>query len=164
MWSGKCSAETLEQHRSAHFWQCYFLARTFLRGDRLEDQAKERQERLSFLGVSPYSQFFFLYCLYSSLSFLYPFRLFPYLFLFTILSHLSHSFLGAFAKVWKATISFVMSVCPPARPSAWNSSAVTGRIFMKFGVWGFSKICWENSNFIQIWQQYRVLCMKTSVH
>jgi len=45
---------------------------------------------------------------------------------------LSASFLGAFAKFRKATIGFVMSV----RPSAWNSSAPTGRIFMKFNIWG----------------------------
>ena len=33
----------------------------------------------------------------------------------------------------KATIRFVMSV----RSSAWNNSAPTGRIFMKFDIWGF---------------------------
>jgi len=40
-------------------------------------------------------------------------------------------FVGAFAKLRKATISFVMSVglC------AWNSSAPTGRIFMKTDTW-----------------------------
>jgi len=38
----------------------------------------------------------------------------------------SDRFLRAFAKLLKATI--VMSVCP----SAWNNSASTGRIFMKF--------------------------------
>jgi hypothetical protein len=54
---------------------------------------------------------------------------------------------GAFAKLRKATISFVMSV----RPSAWNKSAPTGRIFMKFGE--FSKICCENSGFVKIWQE-----------
>ena len=37
-------------------------------------------------------------------------------------------FLGAFAKLLNAIISFVMSVCP----SVWNNSAPTGRIFMKF--------------------------------
>jgi hypothetical protein len=42
---------------------------------------------------------------------------------------LSHS-LGAFAKLLKATISFVLSV----RPSAWNNSAPTDRIFMKLGI------------------------------
>jgi hypothetical protein len=36
--------------------------------------------------------------------------------------------LGAFAKFRKATISFVMSVCP----SALNNSAPTGWIFKKF--------------------------------
>jgi hypothetical protein len=30
----------------------------------------------------------------------------------------------------KATISFIMSV----RPSSWNNSAPTGRIFMKCGI------------------------------
>jgi len=35
---------------------------------------------------------------------------------------------GAFAKLRIASISFVMSV----RLSAWNNSAITGRIFMKF--------------------------------
>jgi len=40
--------------------------------------------------------------------------------------------LGTFAKLRKATISFVMSV----RLSAWNKSAPTERIFVKFGIWG----------------------------
>ena len=38
------------------------------------------------------------------------------------------SVLGAFAKLQKATINFVMSV----RLSAWSNSTATGRIFMKF--------------------------------
>jgi hypothetical protein len=29
------------------------------------------------------------------------------------------------------------TLCLPARLSAWNNSAPTGRIFMKFGIWGF---------------------------
>jgi hypothetical protein len=37
------------------------------------------------------------------------------------------SFLGAFAKLLQEAIHFVMSV----RPSAWNNSLHTGRIFMK---------------------------------
>ena len=40
------------------------------------------------------------------------------------------SVFGAFAKLRKATISFVMSV----RPSAWNRKAATGRIFMVFDI------------------------------
>ena len=39
-----------------------------------------------------------------------------------------------------ATISFVMSVRPSARLSAWNNSAPIGRIFMKFDIW----LCFEN--------------------
>jgi hypothetical protein len=41
-------------------------------------------------------------------------------------------FLGAFAKLRKGNINFVMSVCPSVRPSAMNHSAPTERIFMKF--------------------------------
>jgi hypothetical protein len=37
-------------------------------------------------------------------------------------------FLGAFAKLRKAAISFVMSVCPSVRPSAWKNSASNGHI------------------------------------
>jgi hypothetical protein len=40
------------------------------------------------------------------------------------------SILGTFAKLRKATISYVISV----RPSAWSNSAPTGRIFMTFDV------------------------------
>ena len=54
--------------------------------------------------------------------------------------------LGAFVKLRKATVSLVMSVFP----SAWKSSAPTGRIFMKFDVGVFSKIYRENSIFTKI--------------
>jgi len=40
------------------------------------------------------------------------------------------SFLCAFARLRKKTISFVMSVCL----SAWINSAPNGRTFMKFGI------------------------------
>ena len=43
-----------------------------------------------------------------------------------------------FNKTLKKIISFAMSVdCLPVRPSAWNSSDPTGRIFMKFDIWVF---------------------------
>jgi hypothetical protein len=45
----------------------------------------------------------------------------------------SFLFFRCVAKLRKANISFVMSVCS----SAWNNSAPTGRIFMKFGIWVF---------------------------
>jgi hypothetical protein len=41
-------------------------------------------------------------------------------------------FLGAFTKLRKAIISFVMSICPPVCPSTWNNSAPTKRIFVNF--------------------------------
>jgi hypothetical protein len=46
-----------------------------------------------------------------------------------------NQFLAAFAKLRKATMRFIMSVCPKGR----NIAATTGRIFMKFEY--FSKIC-----------------------
>jgi hypothetical protein len=45
--------------------------------------------------------------------------------------------LRAFAKLRKPTISFVMSVCLSVRTPAWNNSAPTVRIFMKFDTWIF---------------------------
>ena len=50
----------------------------------------------------------------------------------TFWSHLSNTktVLGAFVRLRKATVSFVVSV----RLSAWNNSASTGRIFMKFDI------------------------------
>jgi len=41
--------------------------------------------------------------------------------------------IGTFAKLRKATFSFIMSV----RLSAWNTSPPTGRIFLKYGICGF---------------------------
>jgi len=38
------------------------------------------------------------------------------------------------AELWKATIKFVMSVLLPLCQCAWNNSAPTGRIFMKFDI------------------------------
>jgi hypothetical protein len=43
---------------------------------------------------------------------------------------LPYPFSGAFAKLRKATVTFVVS----ARSSAWNNLALTGRIFMKFDI------------------------------
>jgi len=45
-------------------------------------------------------------------------------------------FSGVFTKLRKATVSFVMSVRLSVHLSAWNNSALTGRIFMKF-IWVF---------------------------
>ena len=55
-------------------------------------------------------------------------------------------FQGAPAKFRKANIIFVISV----RLSAPNYSSPTGRIFIKFYIYVFWKICRENSRFITI--------------
>jgi len=61
--------------------------------------------------------------------------------------------LGAFEKLRKATVSFVMSVCPPVHlsicPFPWNNSSPTGRNYVKFDIWGFLKICLEKLSFIK---------------
>jgi len=54
----------------------------------------------------------------------------------------------------KATISFVISVRPSVRLSAWNNSAPIGRIVIKFDILIFlEKTCQENSIFIKIGQE-----------
>ena len=46
------------------------------------------------------------------------------------------TFLAAFTKLRKSAINCVMSVCTctSVSLSAWNNSAPTGRIFLKFGI------------------------------
>jgi hypothetical protein len=49
-------------------------------------------------------------------------------------------FLGAFVKMQKATISFIISVCLSVCLSLpWNNSSLTGRIFMNCDTWMFLK-------------------------
>ena len=50
------------------------------------------------------------------------------------------------------------------RLSASNNSAATARIFMKFYISLFSENCRENTSFITISQEWRVLYMKTTRH
>jgi len=49
--------------------------------------------------------------------------------------YLNWIILGASAKLRKASVSFVVSVC--LCPSAWNNSTLTARIFIKFEIWVF---------------------------
>jgi hypothetical protein len=46
------------------------------------------------------------------------------------------------------------------RPSTWNDSAPLDGFSWNFVFAYFSKICRENSSFIEVWQEYRVLYMK----
>jgi len=49
--------------------------------------------------------------------------------------------------------------------SEWNNSASTGRIVMEYEIWVFfSKTCPETPSFITIWQEERILHMKTNTH
>jgi hypothetical protein len=58
------------------------------------------------------------------------------------------AFVGAFAKLRKATIIFVMSV----RLSASNNSVPSGKFLYNLVFENFSKICGENSSVIKIGQ------------
>jgi len=67
-----------------------------------------------------------------------------------------------FAEMQKASISFVRSVCLSVCSHWTTNSAPTWQIFMKFGFWVFFlKMCSQNSSFIQIWREKRVLYMRT---
>jgi hypothetical protein len=59
-----------------------------------------------------------------------------------------HPLLGAFAKLQRATVSFM-----PGHPSAWNISASSGQSFMKFDIRVFLVMCGENSSFIKTGQE-----------
>jgi hypothetical protein len=71
-------------------------------------------------------------------------------------------FLDAFAKLPKATISFVMLVCLSDCPSirmevlSCRSTGLSWNLTFEY----FSIICWENSSFIKIRQEYRELYLK----
>ena len=72
----------------------------------------------------------------------------------------AHS-LGAFAQLRKMTIRCVTCVCPPAHMEQigfqWTHYH---EIWYEY----FSKICRGNSSFVKMWQELRVLYMKTDVH
>jgi hypothetical protein len=58
-----------------------------------------------------------------------------------------YAFLGAIAKLLKAIISVVISVCLSVRPSAWNKSVPTGRVFITFGISVSSEVPLTTFNF-----------------
>jgi len=63
-------------------------------------------------------------------------------------------FLGAFAKLRKTTVSFVMSVRPSVRPH--GTRLPLNRFSLNLICEYFSKICPENSSFIEMWQRITV--------
>ena len=68
-------------------------------------------------------------------------------------------FLGAFAKLRRATISFLMSV----RPHGTNWLPLDG-FSLSLLFEGFSKVCRVYSSFIKIRPVEGVLYMKTNIH
>jgi len=118
-----------------------------------------------------------------------------YVFLINVVNYMhgcwkyNNSFLGAFTKLRKATLSFLSvclpvcscvcsSFCPSVRsyvcPSVClsvclciNPAAATRLPYNGFS-WNlilvyFSKICRENSSFIKIWQELRILHTRTNI-
>jgi len=67
-------------------------------------------------------------------------------------SHDNERSLVIFRRVRKIAKSdcLLRHVCPPVRPSSWNNSAPTGRIFMKLIFEYFAKMYLGNPSFIQI--------------
>jgi hypothetical protein len=66
------------------------------------------------------------------------------------------SFLGAFAKLGKVTVSFIMSVYPSLSTSCLHRTAQlpVDRFSLNL-IFGYSsKVCRENSSFIETWQEY----------
>ena len=72
-------------------------------------------------------------------------------------------FLGAFAKLRKGAISFVMSVHLSFRPHGITRLPLNG-FSWNLIFHNFSKICPENSSVIKIGQEQRVLYMKANAH
>jgi len=60
------------------------------------------------------------------------------------------SLLGAFGKLRKVTINFVMSVCPSVRLSARNISTTKGGFSLNFIFDYFSKLCLQYSSVFKI--------------
>jgi hypothetical protein len=65
--------------------------------------------------------------------------------------------LAAFLQFKKATVTAVMS----GRLLACNSLRPNGRIFVKFYIGGFIKICGENSSLVTIGEKYLALYTNT---
>jgi hypothetical protein len=67
------------------------------------------------------------------------------------------------SPVYSVTISFVMSVCPSMQMSVCMEQL--GSHWTDFhDSWVFLENCWENSGFIKIWHELRVLYMKTNIY
>ena len=80
-------------------------------------------------------------------------------------------FLGAFAKLRKAIIIFVMSVCLSVCPSVLPSFRLHGTTWLPLdGLWwnlifgDYSKICRENLTFTKNGHEWKALYMTTKVH
>jgi hypothetical protein len=70
------------------------------------------------------------------------------------------------SKIAKATVNFIMSVCLSVRPSVcpnWTTRLSLNGFSWNLMLVDLGKICRDNSSLIEIWQEYRLLYMKTYV-
>jgi len=63
-------------------------------------------------------------------------------------------------KIAEGDYQIVMSV---GLSVAWNNSALTRRIFMKFDIWEFFKHLARNFRLFQVGQEWRVVYMETDI-
>jgi hypothetical protein len=83
---------------------------------------------------------------------------------FALVLLVSFLFVSAFAKFLRATISFVVSVCPSVRLSLRSHCTSLPPLHgfsLNLIFEYFSEIYWENSSLIEIWQYLWVLYIKT---
>jgi hypothetical protein len=73
-------------------------------------------------------------------------------------------FLGVYTKVYKVTISFVISVCLPVRPSAMEQLSSHRTIFIKCNIWVFFENLSRKYKLYENWTRKWVLYMKTNIH
>ena len=70
-------------------------------------------------------------------------------------------FLGAFAKLWETTTSFVMSVCPSVRPHGTTRLPLDGFSWNSLHEY-FFLIYPKNSSYVKTWQEQPVIYVNIS--
>ena len=84
-------------------------------------------------------------------------------YLCSLVCYWKFSFLGALAKLRKATVSFIMSVRPSVRLHGTTELPLDGFLWNSI-YQNCSKICREYTSFIKMWQEERVLYVKIYVY
>jgi hypothetical protein len=92
----------------------------------------------------------------------YPYRMMSDLSIIVAAIFIILPFLVVFAKLRKANINFLISICPSV--SSHGTTRLPADRFSWNYVFGyFSKACLENSSFIKMWQKQRIFYVKTVI-